>query len=182
MRAISTILCTERCCPVSLYLRYIYNISTLYPCYQMFHVIQCSAWLHGCRMLCDVTAAIICRVLQCPGPCPTCRGARCRPLSYLQVIIIGQIMAEKGQNLNTAVPCAACGHTAVAGWCRGVQVRAAQPCLQLACSAAGCAPAQAALCSTQVCSTQPAPVCSEEHCSALTALPSTASPGWARLG
>ena len=160
----------------TLYLRYIYVISTQYPCYPMF----CMA--AGCWMLCDVTAAIICRVLQCPGPCPTCRGARCRPLSYLQVIIIGQIMAEKGQNLNTAVPCAACGHTAMAGWCRGVQVRAAQPCLQLACSTAGCAPAQAALCSTQVCSTQPAPVCSEEHCSALTALPSTASPGWARLG
>ena len=172
----------ERCCPVSLYLRYIY--ATLYlryiytitmlsnvPCYPMF----CMA--AGCWMLCDVTAAIICRVLQCPGPCPTCRGARCRPLSYLQVIIIGQMLAEKGQNLNTAVPCAACGHTAVAGWCRGVQVRAAQPCLQLACSAAGCAPAQAALCSTQVCSTQPAPVCSEEHCSALTAPPSPSQPG-----
>ena len=130
MLAISTILCTERCCPVSLYLRYIYAISTLYL--HNIHVIQCSmlsnvlhGCMHGCRMLCDVTAAIICRVLQCPGPCPTCRGARCRPLSYLQVIIIGQMLAEKGQNLNTAVPCAACGHTAVAGWCRGVQVRAA---------------------------------------------------------
>ena len=150
-----------------LHLHYIYTISML------------SNVLHGCRMLCDVTAAIICRVLQWPGPCSACGWGRCRLMPYSQVIILGQmqIMAEKGQNLNTAAPFTVCEHMAVAGWCRGVQVRAAQPCLQHACGAAGCAPAQAALCSTQVCSTQPAPVCSEEHCSALTAPPSPSQPG-----
>ena len=93
-----------------LHLHYIYTISAL------------SNVLHGCRMLCDVTAAIICRVLQWPGPCPACGWGRCHLLPYFQVIIIGQkrqIMAEKGQNLTTAGPCAVCGHGVVE--CRCVQ-------------------------------------------------------------
>ena len=110
------------------------TISTLYlsmlHLHNIYTISMLSNVLHGCRMLCDVTAAmwpapIICRVLQWPGPCPACGRGRCHLLSYFQVIIIGQkrqIMAEKGQNLNTAAPCVVCGHTAVAGWCRGVQV------------------------------------------------------------
>ena len=108
----------------TLYLRYIYTISTQYLRYPMFCMAAgcCVMSLQRCGH--HQLSAECCsgqgRVQHAAG-----RRCRCHLLPYFQVIIIGQrrqIMAEKGQNFNTAAPCAVCGHTAVAGWCRGVQV------------------------------------------------------------